>query len=169
LPLIDRQKLMQFSDRNRRPMNVMLPLRPLIKGCNRLVEPVRSLRFGCALPYQPIFQTSDYSLDAPDAPPQQQGAQRRQERSRQRTARQPADPRQRQGLSARGHSTQRRDDAEVRREKQERLAGRFSAFSLRLRTFASRWVTLQPDAYRSSGCSPVRLATRANMRGPISS
>jgi hypothetical protein len=34
-------------------------------------------------------------LDAPDAPPQQQGAQRRQERSGRRTAGQPADPRQR--------------------------------------------------------------------------
>ena len=32
-------------------------------------------------------------------------------------ARRPANPRQRQGLTARGHSTQRRDDAEVRRGK----------------------------------------------------
>jgi len=36
------------------------------------------------------------AFDTPDAPPQQQGAQRRQERSGQRTAQQPANPRQRQ-------------------------------------------------------------------------
>jgi hypothetical protein len=101
-------------------------------------------------------------LVAPDAPPQQQPAH-----PRQRDAEQPvhstasASPRVcLQGV----RSTQR-----CAEERQKRFEGQFSAFSLRLRAFASRWVTLQPDAYRSSGCSPVRLATRANMRGPISS
>ena len=78
-------------------------------------------------------------LVAPDAPPQQQPVH-----PRQRDAEQPvhstasASPRVcLQGV----RSTQR-----CAEERQKRFEGQFSAFSLRLRAFASKWVALQPNS-----------------------
>ena len=96
---------------------------------SRLIRRWRRLRRG-----------STRRLDAPDAPPQQQDAQRRQE-----CGGPPTHASARvclQGVTRRrGATTQR-----CAEERQKRFAGQFSAFALCLRAFASRLVALQPDS-----------------------